>query len=105
MNNTGAFGRIFAIAAAIPPGRVASYGQMAALGYLSDGDISAGEMEAIIRLMDAVQDFPIRPPEKGEAARLDSLRPDTAAPSFPRERMLENAKDADGTACLVPQMV
>ena len=78
---------------------------LAALGYLSDGDISAGEMEAIIRLMDAVQDFPVRLPEEREAMGLDSLRPDTAAPSFPRERMLENAKDADGTACLVPQMV
>ncbi|HIZ83545.1 MAG TPA: methylated-DNA--[protein]-cysteine S-methyltransferase [Firmicutes bacterium] len=31
MDNTGAFSRIFAIAAAIPPGRVASYGQIAAL--------------------------------------------------------------------------
>lgn len=78
---------------------------LAALGYLADGNVSAGEMEEIIRLMDAVQDFPVRLPEKEEAAGLESLRPDTAAPSFPRERMLENAKEADGTAFLVPRMV
>ncbi|HIZ83544.1 MAG TPA: hypothetical protein H9668_03865 [Firmicutes bacterium] len=78
---------------------------LAALGYLADGDISAGEMEEIILLMNAVLDFPVRPSEERKAMGVESLRPDTAAPSFPRERMLENAKEADEAAFLVPRMV
>ncbi|MGI6270044.1 MAG: Asp-tRNA(Asn)/Glu-tRNA(Gln) amidotransferase subunit GatC [Candidatus Howiella sp.] len=65
-----------------------------------------GEMDEIVALMDTVADFSA----EGEgfvndAVAFADLRKDEVQSSFPREEILQNGRENNGTAFIVPKVV
>lgn len=64
------------------------------------------EMDEIVALMDTVADFSATGDGfVNDAVDFENLRPDEVKPSFPREEILANGKENNGTAFVVPKVV
>lgn len=64
------------------------------------------EMDEIVALMDTVAEFKAQGEGfVNDAVTFEHLREDTPAASLPREEILQNAKDNDGTGFVVPKVV
>lgn len=64
------------------------------------------EMDEIVSLMDTVADFSAQGEGfVNDAVAFTDLRKDEARPSFPREEILQNGKENNGAAFIVPKVV
>lgn len=64
------------------------------------------EMDEIVALMDTVADFQAEGAGfVNDAIAFTQLRRDVPAASLPREEILQNAKESDGTSFVVPKVV
>lgn len=65
-----------------------------------------GEMDEIVALMDTVADFSAEGDGfVNDPVNFEDLRTDSAEESFPREEILANGKENNGTAFVVPKVV
>lgn len=64
------------------------------------------EMDEIVNLMDTVADFKAEGDGfVNDAVNFEALRPDVSSESLPREDILSNAKENNGTSFVVPKVV